>query len=61
LRLKRNQFTIELLIAFHYLFNLIGTCGFLYISKINYPGAEALLKLHKIEDTNTRKNEEKKK
>jgi hypothetical protein len=40
----------------HFIFNLAITGGFLYISKLNYPGGNALMKLHELEPRNTSNN-----
>lgn len=45
-----------LILYSHLLINLAITAGFLYVSRLNYPGATALLKLHELEAQNQSKH-----
>lgn len=38
----------------HAVANLIVSAGFLYVSSLNYPGGEALSKLHQLEPASNR-------
>jgi hypothetical protein len=42
--------------ALHLVANVVSTAGFLYVSTLNYPGGEAILKLHQIESRTTGEN-----
>jgi hypothetical protein len=44
-----------ILLKMHVPLNIILTIGFLYISRMNYPGAEAMLRLHELEASNASK------
>ena len=39
----------------HFIVNLMMTGGFLYVSSLNYPGAQALIKIHEFEPKNSSK------
>lgn len=47
---------INFCIVLHFIFNIIATFGFAYISRLNYPGAAALVRLHELENKDTRKH-----
>ncbi|CAF0720487.1 unnamed protein product [Brachionus calyciflorus] len=58
LRLKRNFVKNLILLGFyaHLIINLVITSGFLHVSRLNYPGAQALNKLHEIESKESKVN-----
>jgi hypothetical protein len=45
---------INIGIFLHFCLNIATTCGFLYISRLNYPGASALIRLHELENKDFR-------
>jgi hypothetical protein len=45
---------INIGIFLHFCLNIAATCGFLYISRLNYPGASALIRLHELENKDFR-------
>lgn len=47
---------IVLALYAHLLVNIAITSGFLFVSKMNYPGANALVKLHELEPKDSRKS-----
>ena len=47
---------IYVAIICHFIANLLLTGGFLYVSRLNYPGANALIKLHELEPVNASKS-----
>jgi hypothetical protein len=44
---------LGLIAALHLVTNVVSTAGFLYVSTLNYPGGEAIVKLHQIESRTT--------